>query len=252
VASRRHMVASGATVVVHVALFAWASAVQQPALEPAPEAFEIELVEIGTVRDEPLAPEAGDEAEEEEPPMPEPSPVPRRVRSQPERNRAAERSPAEADVPALPVEAERPIARSEIAIEPTTSTDLPRSTAVATGTLGRDAPRSGGGTRGQLDHASYGAEIVRIVLAEIERDPVRGIGPTDTIQVLLDVLPNGELEWTRSGRYGFARIVRSSLGRIRTHQILRRIERASARFPVHPPGFARRRYVVDVTVNFKR
>jgi hypothetical protein len=81
---------------------------------------------------------------------------------------------------------------------------------------------------------------------------VPGIGTEDTIQVLIEVLPDGELAWSRSGRFGFARVLATSLGPLRTRQILKRIERASDRFPGHPPGFARRRYVVDVTVNFRR
>ena len=92
---------------------------------------------------------------------------------------------------------------------------------------------------------------MKIVLDELDRDPVRGIGRKDMIQVLLEVLPNGDLAWRGDGRFGFARVLRSSLGRLRTRQVLRRIERASLRFPKHPKGFARRHYVIDVTVNFR-
>lgn len=246
----------GASVVVHLALFAWVGVVERPVREPAPELFEVELVEIGTAREEPIAAAAGDEAEDEEPAAgPEPSPVERRVRSRPTPSpvRVAERTfegrLAVEEPPELGGE------QREVAVEPAPSTDVSSPTAVAGGGVGpsgRGSTRSGRGTPGPLDHSSYGAEIVRIVVAEIDRDPVPGIGPDDTIQVLLDVLPNGELAWTRAGRYGFAQVLRSSLGRTRTRRILRRIERASNRFPAHPAGFARRHYVVDVTVNFSK
>jgi len=110
---------------------------------------------------------------------------------------------------------------------------------------------SGRGAVGRTDHSAYGAEIVRLVLAELDARPVPGIAPSDSIQLLIEVLPDGELAWTHSGRFGFAQVLATSLGRVRTRQILRRVEAASRHFPSHPDGFARRRFVVDVTVNFR-
>ncbi len=105
--------------------------------------------------------------------------------------------------------------------------------------------------RDEADYAAYGARIVALVMDELDRSPVPGIGPRDTIQLVLEVLPDGTLARTGYGRFDVAHVTRTSLGRLRMRQILKRVERASARFPDHPRGFAKSRFVVDVTVNFR-
>lgn len=118
------------------------------------------------------------------------------------------------------------------------------------GAAGSRGTGSAAGSGGALDVSAYGAEIVRLVKAEIDGDPVRGITSRDEIQVVLRVAPSGELAWTRAGRFGFVEVLASSLGPVRTRAVLRRIERASLHFPPHPEGLRRRHYVVDVTVRF--
>jgi hypothetical protein len=126
----------------------------------------------------------------------------------------------------------------------------PEATDVGTGAGAPNGRGSGFAEEGP-DHAAYGAEIVRIVHDEIERNPIPGLGRGDAIQVLLRVRPNGRLAWSRTGRFGFADVLRSSLGPLRTRSILRRIEQASTRFPPHPRGLRKQLYVVDVTVRFR-
>ena len=101
------------------------------------------------------------------------------------------------------------------------------------------------------DHSAYGAEIVRLVKAEIDVDPVPGLRPRDSIEVELEVLPNGRLARRGLGKYDYVRVIRSTLGPVRLRAILRRILRASYGFPPHPSSFPRQRYVVGFTVRFR-
>lgn len=101
----------------------------------------------------------------------------------------------------------------------------------------------GNASHGTFDHTTYGAEIVRIIQTAIDEDPVPGIGVFDSVHVLLTILPDGRLE--------AAVVLASSLSVRKTRQILRRIEQASTRFPGHPRGFRRGKYVVDVTLRFR-
>jgi len=66
------------------------------------------------------------------------------------------------------------------------------------------------------------------------------------------VLPNGRLKRTGAGRFDVANVVRSSIGPVRTRALMRRIQRASKRFPRHPKGFERGVYVVGVKLRFTR
>lgn len=107
-----------------------------------------------------------------------------------------------------------------------------------------------GGDQDALDHSAYGAALVRIVKRELDDHPVPGISAMDTMRLSITVLPNGELAWTKDGKYGFAEVVHTSLGRVRMNQILKRIMIASARFPAHPHGMRQRYYTVDITFVF--
>jgi hypothetical protein len=127
---------------------------------------------------------------------------------------------------------------------------VPEVTRVGTG-AGTPNGRGSGSAEEGPDHAAYGAEIVRIVHDEIERNPIPGLGRGDAIQVLLRIRPNGRLARSGTGRFGFADVLHSSLGPLRTRNILRRIEQASTRFPPHPQGLRKPLYVVDVTVRFR-
>lgn len=107
---------------------------------------------------------------------------------------------------------------------------------------------SGGGT---LDHAGYGRALVQLFLDELDRSPVPGISKGHSITILLRVSPKGRLVWTGTGRFDFARVLTTTLGPLRTRRVLRRLERASWRFPPHPDGFERTYYELDFTVKFK-
>ena len=117
-----------------------------------------------------------------------------------------------------------------------------------TGTFGEASGL--GGDQDALDHSAYGAALARIVKNELDEHPVPGISELDTMRLLLTVLPNGELAWTREGKYGFAEVLSTSLGRVRMNQILKRVMIASARFPAHPHGLRRRHYVVEIKFVF--
>lgn len=112
------------------------------------------------------------------------------------------------------------------------------------------ATRGQGHGSGTLDHSTYGAEIVRIIQAALDEDPVPGIGVSDSVHIVLTILPDGRLARTGKGRHGYIEVLSSSLSARETRQILRRIEQASARFPKHPRGFPRSKYVVDITLRF--
>jgi hypothetical protein len=240
-----------ATVALHAALFAWAGTLAPDEVrQDEIDLVEVELVELGVARDAPLAPQAGDAGDDVPrsvplPPSPMPKPRPRRPQE----------VAAEEDVPPVerePVEVDavdpspEPVAPVVLAV-PASAGDTAEQTVAAT----RPSAGRSTGVRGSKDFASYGAKIVQIVLDELDRNPVRGIGREDTIEVELEILPNGDLAWKGDGRFGFARVLRSSLGSLRTRQVLRRIEHASSRFPQHPAGFSRRHYIVGVTVNFR-
>lgn len=105
--------------------------------------------------------------------------------------------------------------------------------------------------RGHLNMQWYGSEIKRIVEAELDRDRVPGTRHHDTFEFEIEVLPNGRLAWLYPDDYGFANVIRSTLGRLRRRAVLRRILRASQSFPPHPAGFPRQRFVLGLTVNFR-
>ncbi|MEM6995348.1 MAG: hypothetical protein AAF721_32865 [Myxococcota bacterium] len=270
---RRHL-AFLAAVGVHVGLLS--ISVSPPPIDtPEPHPIEVELIELtdlNVLGEGALAMEAS-RAASELAPTPEPEPEPEPVADEPEPEPEPESKPKPKPKPkqpspdptpaSSPVEPEPvPTATPPVVVPPEPPAEPhasrgpkpPSEPRPATGDADAAAgrarvQRSGTGTQ---DHSSYGAEIVRLVNAEIDRDPVAGIRPRDTIEVELRVLPNGRLAKMGDGRLAFANIVRNSLGPVRTRALLRRIKRASARFPRHPRGFGRRHYVVGFRLNFKR
>ena len=190
-------------------------------------------------------------------PTPEPEPRRRRATSKPDP------APPPSPVPLDDDDADTPMPDGSGSDDDTTEGDTTEADAgrgdapspSGDGGFGT-APHGDGDGRGpsgrdEADYSAYGARIVALVMAELDRSPVPGIGPRDTIQLVLEVLPDGTLARTGYGRFDVARVTRTSLGRLRMRQILKRVERASARFPDHPAGFAKSRFVVDVTVNFR-
>lgn len=107
------------------------------------------------------------------------------------------------------------------------------------------------GGREEDAYAGYGASIVRAVVAELDRVPIGGICSDDSIQLVLEVLPDGRLARVGRRRFEVARVENTTLGRFLQWQVLRRVARASERFPPHPAGFTKARFVVDVTVRFR-
>lgn len=207
----------------------------------------------------PTRPAATPTQTQAEPPPVEPSPrtrartTPRRATSEP--TPAAEPTPAEpaASPPASITPDARPAPESEPSSLPT-----PREASGHAPLAGaRDGRGSVGasvgatGIDGTPDHSAYGAELVRLVKAEIDTDPVPGLRPRDSIEVVLEVLPSGRLAHRGLGKYDYAQVVRSSLGPVRMRAILRRILRASQSFPPHPSSFPRQRYVLGFTVRFR-
>jgi hypothetical protein len=240
---------------VHVVLLALAMADAPPDPAVVADSAEVyEIVEVTTLSSPPstLAVRASSSAAVT--PAVQAAPLPRRVSAPP---RPAESRPSplpvapppddDASNEALPAEAEPASAPPDVTLAATTELSGTPSGAAGTGS---HAARGGAGDA--TDHSAYGAAIVRIVKSEIDHDPVAGISMRDSIRLVLTVLPNGDLEWTRDGRFGFADVLASSLGPLRTRQILKRVERASVHFPAHPQGLRGRRYVVDVTIRFDR
>ena len=126
---------------------------------------------------------------------------------------------------------------------PTTSAPPPSPTPI---TLER-----GVGGREEDAYAGYGASIVRAVVAEIDRDRIGGIRSSDSIQLVLEILPDGRLASVGPRRFEVAYVEHSTLGWLLQRQVLRRVAHASERFPPHPAGFSKARFVVDVTVRFR-
>jgi hypothetical protein len=223
-----------------------------------------------TEPDQPLAlrAEAGREAARiDEPPQPEvvpPQPEIEPVRAQPV---PPLRSQTQEPVPSVP-DALDPEVEVEPAVTPVGDEEgksMPASPSAASTRPAKPRPQgldeglgSGGtgggrglGIYGTPDHAAYGAEIVRLVKAEIDHDPVPGLGARDSVELVLEVLPSGRLARRGLGKYDYAQVVRSTLGPLRMRAVLRRVLRASEDFPPHPSTFPRQRFVVGITVNFR-
>lgn len=120
------------------------------------------------------------------------------------------------------------------------------------GGTGSASPTAHG--RGTFDTSGYGEEIVAIVKEELASDPVPGIRSTDSIRLVLRVKPNGSLAWIGSGRFGFAQVLSTTLGPVRTRAVLKRFERGSWRFPAYPEEMQGRRrwYEMELTLRFTR
>lgn len=268
------------SVAAHAALLAWVVGQPEPEPEPddEPELVSVEVVEVSPPRPGVLSTQAeipGDpgrrpavtipvEPEVDEPPPPpppRPSPAVTRPEPSPTTSSPAPSDPEpEPEPPTAPVDddagsdadasPEPGLVADEDATGPS-STDG-REGGVESSLHGEGSTRPSGGLTGdgELDHSAYGAEIVRLVLAEIDDDPVPGIPEGHAIQIELRVLPSGRLSPRGLGRFDFARVVRSTLGPVRTRWVLRRVERASKRFPPHPDGFSRKVYEMDFTVRF--
>lgn len=280
--SRRHTAMLGA-IGLHIALLSWTVASPEPAPEPELELTVVEIVNFVDNPDAELAlegalaarsaepaaepvlePEAAPEPEEIEEPRPKEPPTEPEPRTRPEPDPDAAVQPDPSPDPSPEPDAD-PGAASEpkAAAQPPEPPDEP---AAGKHDEGTPEPTPGSGTgragegmadghadgQGATNFQSYGAEIIRIVNAEIDADPVAGISRRDTIEFELMVLPNGRLKRTGSGRFDVANVVRSSIGPVRTRALMRRIQRASSRFPKHPKGFERRVYVVGVTLRFTR
>lgn len=268
---------------LHIALLSWTVASPEPVPKPEPELTVVEIVNFvdnpdaelalegalaarspepaaEPVREPEAAPEIEEPEEPEEPETPEEPPTEPEPRTRPE---------PDPDAAVQPDPSPEPDAEPGAVSEPQAATEppeLPDEPAAGQHDDGTPEPTPGTGTgragegiadghadgQGTTNFQSYGAEIIRIVNAEIDADPVAGISRRDTIEFELMVLPNGRLKRTGSGRFDVANVVRSSIGPVRTRALLRRIQRASSRFPKHPKGFERRVYVVGVTLRFTR
>lgn len=277
---------------LHVAVLSWTVARPEPAPEPEPELTVVEIVDFVDNPDAELALEGALAARSPEPaaepvlrPEPEAAPEPEDIEEDIEEPKEPPQEP-----PTPPEPRTRPEPDPDAAVEPDPSPDLepaergaesepapavdlpepppepPPEPAAGQHEEGVSEPMPGAGTgrvgegiadghangEGIANFQSYGAEIIRIVNAEIDADPVAGISRRDTIEFELMVLPNGRLKRTGSGRFDVANVVRNSIGPVRTRALMRRIQRASTHFPKHPKGFGRRVYVVGVTLRFTR
>lgn len=282
VARGRQIIGGLASVVLHAGLLAWAishaPARERPASAPVP--VPVERIELVSSPHEPLAlrasagspdegaagsrPARGEAAAAR--PSSEPAhdeAVPTKPRPEPAASESRPRSRPHVEPERAPTSAvEVPAAETT----PATSEDLesePPSPPAALAPPGRPevaGPSDGRGTVGASvgavgadgapDHSAYGAELVRLVKTEIDVDPVPGLRPRDSIEVVLEVLPSGRLAHRGLGKYDYAQVVRSTLGPVRLRALLRRILRASEGFPPHPSSFPRERYVVGFTVRF--
>lgn len=276
-------VAALGSVLLHVGFLVWQME-RQPADASRATLDAVELVAVQPLTPGPLAERAEQRAPElaapgpaaddpvAAPSDPAPPPPPPKPAQQPRRPKAAHRpakpsdptAPSEPDAPVAPdVPADPPAADAmPVTPAPTGAEETPAAastpapgpstgSASTTGGGGDGHGASGAEGGGEDSFRAYGAEIVRLVKAEIDSDPVLGITKRDSIELQLSVLPNGRLARTGNGRWDFVRVIRTSLGPLRTRGILKRIQNASARFPSHPDGFSKRRYVVGVTVHFK-
>jgi hypothetical protein len=271
VASKREIIGGLTSVLLHAGLLAWVvlrpPAPTVPAVEPAVELVEITRLELTPITHGPLAAKA--EARPEGDPLvrppgeptatehpPEPPTEPRRPRKPP--HTTLQRP----DVPLAPAgnaEAEATPTRDDASagpplVEVADDGGILARARARQPSEGRGSAGAGEGRSqadGALDHTAYGSQLVRIVKAEIDEDPVPGLGPQDSIEVVLEVLPNGRLARWGLGKYDYAQVVRSTLGPLRMRAILRRILRASQGFPPHPSSFPRQRFVVGIRVNFR-
>ena len=268
----RRYAAAAITLAVHVGLLAWSMSVSPQQPQPAPVfATPVELIELADldqsgrgslapkhsiaaeVSDDPLSTTASESKRERPEPQPRPQP-----------KRSARKTPRAAPVPDAPEPSndERPtLASSEPVLntpapvvlaptDPVAPTDAtPSASKTKAGRPGAVRARASG-TGAARDHAAYGAEIERIISDEIDRNPVPGIHVDDTVEFELRLLPSGRLAMIGDGRLDVAIVVRSTVGPLRTRALLRRIKRASARFPRHPPGFPRRHYILGFSVTF--
>ncbi|HET6585589.1 MAG TPA: hypothetical protein VFG69_19150, partial [Nannocystaceae bacterium] len=222
--------------------------------------IEIEIVELKTLSS-PTAVTAGDPGTSADVAVATPAPPP----PPPEIVAPAPRKPVKPrPVPAAiaqPIPAGEPVESESLPVAPEPASAPPiamlarpvaSSRGSGGGTIGAGAGAGAGDDEDAFDRSRYGAEIVRILSRELDEHPVPGISERDSIQIVLTLLPNGELAWTRAGRYGFVDVLHSTLGPLRMRQVLKRIEIASARFPPHPHGLRSRHYTVDVTIRFSR
>lgn len=257
-ALQRNIVGGLASVLLHAGLLWWGLAHAPAPTEPEPR-VELELIEVTPLEREPLAARATAASPGATAPSPAPGEAANPMMTARPRE-PAPRKPA-TQQPAAPLAPEAAPASDEATPtpEPPPESPAPPHTAGETGAAGtpegRGTSGDGGGRSGigdeGPDHAAYGAELVRLVKAEIDVDPVPGLGPRDSIEVVLEVLPSGRLARRGLGKYDYAQVVHSTLGPLRLHAILRRILRASQGFPPHPSSFPRQRYVVGFTVRFR-
>jgi hypothetical protein len=269
VAPKRQIIGGLASVLLHGGLVWWAIGHEPTRSEPEPAPAELAIVEITSITGEPLAMKASAGSQGEVAPNPEPlrgeaaravpnpepvvqtPPLPSRPRAVPPRPRAPTTPAVDTNAEAAPREPD------DADAEPSTAPSAGDGMAPArTAGSSRDRGLAGGGdgrmgTDGTPDHSAYGAELVRLVKAEIDDDPVPGLGSRDSIEVVLEVLPSGRLAHQGLGKYDYAQVVRSTLGPLRMRAILRRILRASQEFPPHPSSFPRQRYVVGIRVDFR-
>jgi len=265
--NQRRVLGLVGSVVTHAVLLGWAASRPMPATPPPVEREALDPVEIVVIapthsptlsaraafqgEPAPSSPAlATSEPERVEPPPPKTPPSPARPRS-PAMTPVTPASPA-SDAAAVPVAPEvEPPSEVPAPTEPTPSRSTDGSpgtpTVSGTGSVGDGGRQSGDGA---MDHSAYGSRIVEIVMEEIDDDPVRGIPSGHSIRIGLRVLPSGRLARRGLGRFDFAEVLATTVGPVRTRGILRRIERASLRFPRHPAGFPRRYYEIAVTVNF--
>lgn len=279
-ASRRQIIGGLASVLLHGALLGWVAtrATEREADEPV--LVTIERIELASITEGSLAARAAVSSPGEDAPGPAPArgedvptvpelepattePSPSRPPQAPAmpapHTPASEPSPTTptADDPVQPEPPPTTAADDPAQPEPLASTtaDDPAGRARAAGTS--DGHGSTGSSIGRTgtdespDHAAYGAELVRLVKAEIDTNPVPGLRPHDAIEVVLEVLPSGRLARHGLGKYDYAQVVRSTLGPVRLRALLRRIHHASQAFPPHPSSFPRQRYVVGFTVRFR-
>lgn len=269
-APKRQIIGGLASVLLHGGLLAWALRYEpEPApMRAEPTPVEIELVDVTSIAGGPLAWEAaagspghdttpspiparGEAVTRPAEPEPRITPEPRRPTPPRSKTAMAPSAPAAAPSPALPAPAAVPEGPPT---SPPADGEGDASRAPAAGTS--DGHGSAGTSDGRMgtgegpDHSAYGAELVRLVKAEIDIDPIPGLRSRDSIEVVLEVLPSGRLARRGLGKFDYAQVVHSTVGPLRMRAILRRILRASWRFPPHPSSFPRQRYVVGFTVNF--
>lgn len=254
-ASVRTIVGGLGSIALHAAVLAsWAGAPppQLPTATP-----DDELVVIDVLGTEPVGrrphpargpamdetPASSESAATETPPEPEPpasrSPRPRprpRAEAEPTPEPAVGTEPSPGDGAASP--------------EDEAAADGDGARVGEPGSNGSGATEAKGG--GTFDSSGYGKEIVRLFREELDADPVPGLRWTDAIRVVIRVKPDGSLSWMGSGRYDFAQVLASTVGPVRTRAILKRLERASWRFPPYPAGLkGKRHYEMEFIIKFR-